>query len=298
MARTARVWLSFMVATDGTVYEPMIEQINNERFSANVIKWVKLRNYRPATVNGDPVDSVLRSRFSFNIGYGERSGRVSTKLFNKHYAAFNEELETGNPDQSKLAKLLKKMWGTKHGSELAYELLSSSRYKYARLFLNKEEQLYALHEMILSNDKGIAVIDGQPADVTLINLAIELGRYGEAINAYYSALRNHSSEIDSGLRQMFGPTIEQISEILTSDKAFARSVSIHPERTTFVDLKKNNFAFEDVSGDFTNLKLRCTRKFAKLPFAADSDYQIPEGWGDCQMQVLGTPGATAKLIQF
>ncbi len=298
MARTARVWVTYMVAKDGTVFEPMIEQINNERFAENVIKWVKLRNYEPATLNGVPVDSRWRQRFAFNIAFGERSGRVSTKLFNKHYTAFNKELEQKSPDQAKLKKLLKKMWGTRHGSELAYELLSSARYKYARLFLDRDEQINALNEMILSNDEGMAVANDQAADVELIKLTIEAGYYGEAIDAYYRATQKHSSEIRAGLRKLFEPSINQIIEIIESEKAFARPVKIHPERTTYVNLKKAGFGFDEVAGKFETVKLRCQHKYAELAFQADSEYELPESWGRCQLQLIGETGSSAQLIQF
>ena len=298
MARTARVWVSYMVGKDGNVFEPMIEQINNDRFTNQILKWMQDREYQPATLDDEPVEAWVRDRFSFNIGYGTRSPRVSTKLFNKYYKSFGIEMQNPEPDQKKVQKWLKKMAGAKHGSPLAYEFLSAARYQHAARFLDREAQILALREMILSSDKGMALANGINADQELIRLLIEAGYYGEAQAAYYLALRKHGNDVDMVLKQAFEPTIQQINDILETDKAFARLVKIGDTGYTFVPVSKRVLAFDELSGVINTLKFRCEKKFAELPLTIDSEYQIPASWGDCQMQILGEPGASAKLIQF
>lgn len=298
MARTARVMVSFIIKKDGTVAEPMIERINNDRFSKNVLKWTSLRNYKPATVDGQPVDSWQRQRFGFNIAFDYRSGRVSTELFNKHYKNFNTEISKEQPDQEKLQESLKRMAGSRHGSTLAYEMISSSRYKYAEKFLDRDAQIYALREMMLSNDRNIAVAKGTIADQELIRLLIEAGYYGEALEAYNDARYKLRSDYRAQLRELFAPTIAQITDIINSDQAFSRPVKVGESGYTFLPLAKPNFGFDDIIGKFETIKLRCERKFAELKFVADSDYQIPENWGACQLQLLGKDGASAQLVQY
>ncbi len=38
-------------------------------------------------------------------------------------------------------------------------------------------------------------------------------------------------------------------------------------------------------------------RFSELAFDPNTDYELPKSWGDCQLQVLGSPGASARLIQ-
>lgn len=298
MARTARVWVSYMVKADGSVAEPMIEQINNERFKEQILKWMKARKYEPATLDGKPTDSWLRDRFGFNIGYDERSPHVSTKLFNKYYANFGGEMQKPEPDPAKLQKWLSKMAGAKHGSPLAYEFLSNARYRYAAKFGDRTMQIKALREMILSNDRGMAMANGVNADQELIRLLIEAGYYGETVEAYYSALRKHSNDIDDALRQLFRPTIQQIEEIINSDKAFARDILIDEAEYTFLPVSKKHLAIEEVNGSISSLKFRCEKKFAELPLTIGAEYKLPESWGVCQLQVLGAPNTKATLIQY
>lgn len=298
MARTARADTSFMIGKDGSTFAPMIEQINNHRVRGAVLKRIESLKFAPATLNGKPVDSWATRRFRFNMGYDQRSAYVSTKQFSKHLTSFSEEMGKESPDPKQLQKYLKKLNGTRHGHHIAYEYVSAARYNYAARFGDRDAQIYAIREMLLSNDRGTAKIGNDVAHKELIRLLIEAGYYGEAQLAYNEALRKYRGATDENLRQVFGPTIEQIKDILESDKAFGRQVMIGEEGYAFLPLAKSGFAFEETSGAMEKLVLRCNHKFAELPFKSDTDYKIPEKWGACQLQIIGDEGASAQLIQF
>jgi len=298
MARTARVWISYIVNKDGTVSQPMIEQINNAAFSDTIIKWTTFLDFEPATLDGEPVDSLVRERRGFDIAYGQRSGRVSTTLFNKLNKQFGEELAKPQPNQKRLEKLLKKLLKIRHGGALAYEFISRRRYQLAKKFLDRDAQIYAIRERILSNDRGIMAENGTIIDQELIGLLLEAGYQGEALEAYNNARRKLNSAQRSRLWDLFGDKITQIRENIDNDQEFARLISIGDNGYMFLPMLKRNFKFADVESELNTLKLRCDRRFEEFNYTAGSEYQLPAKWGACQLQVLGTSGSNAQLIQF
>ncbi|RBP51144.1 energy transducer TonB [Arenicella xantha] len=298
MARTARVNVAFMVNKDGTVSEPLIEQINNARFRKTVLKWLTHRRYEPASINGEPIDSVIRERFRFNIGYDQRSPRVSTTLFNKLYKEFGEKIIQEEPDQKRLKTLLKKLAGVKHGSALGYEFLSAARYKYAKRFLDRDAQIYAVREVILSSDRMPVALNGRNAEEILLQLLIDAGYQGEAMEAYYIALRKLNRNPRSQFMAQFGPTIDQIRQAMVSDEPYTRPIFIGESGYTFLPVSKRKLTFDNVTGKIDSLKVRCEKKFSEFKFSVESEFEIPESWGACHVQILGKEGSSAQLIQL
>lgn len=298
MARTARVWVSYIIKKDGTVSEPMIEQINNDGFNKAIIKWTKHWRFEPATVNGEPVDSWARGRRAFNIGYDQRSGRVSTSLFNKLNKKFGDEIAKSQPNQEKLERLLKKLTKVKHGSSLAYEFIANRRHQFAKKFLDKDAQIYAIREILLSNDRGLVWGNGAIIDEELIDLLLEAGYQGEALDAYYSAQNKLKPIPRSRLWGKYRTRITKIIDNVDNDEVFARSISIGPNGYLFLPLLKKKFKLNSVQGTLNTIKLRCEKQFAEFKLTEDSEYQTHEKWGACQLQVLGSSGSTAQLIQF
>ena len=69
MARTGRVILSFMIDEQGNTFEPMVELANNSKFIDAALRGIKEAKYKPATLNGKPVESWLRMPWWFDMGY-------------------------------------------------------------------------------------------------------------------------------------------------------------------------------------------------------------------------------------
>jgi hypothetical protein len=126
---------------------------------------------------------------------------------------------------------------------------------------------------------------------------INNGYYAEALDAYTRATTELKAYQVEQIVQTFGQSIAEIQELKQSDNAYARDVKLGEEGYTFLPLLKTTFTFDKVMGRLEKLKLRCSRKFSELPFLEDSDYQIPESWGDCQLQIIGKKGSSARLIQ-
>lgn len=63
-------------------------------------------------------------------------------------------------------------------------------------------------------------------------------------------------------------------------------------------LFKKKLWFEGVNGQIDTLKFRCERNFKEMPFEAGVEYKLPESWGRCLVQVIGSPDTTFSLNQI
>ena len=142
-----------------------------------------------------------------------------------------------------------------------------------------DQQILAAREVLLSGSNESK--DGVYPNVRrkLIQLLVNSGYLGEASIAYYEAKRAMSDEDRSSLISDYGPSINEIDEIIDSDKAFERKITLNDDGYAFFMLVKPTFAANQVVGNIDAVKLRCDRKFKKLDFQASHDYQVPKGLG-------------------
>lgn len=295
MARTARVLVSMMVDTEGKVFAPMIEQANNPRFIDSALKRVNDARYEPARLNGKPIESWQRFTARFNIDEDSDPRRVSTNSFKKYYKRFNTALGEAEPDQQALQELLRKMSNTRHGNAQIHEQLSYARYLYAEQYGNRDEQILALREMILSNDQGLARVREQAADIPLIQLLLESSLLIEALEAYQYAKYKYQSDDLTSITGLFEERMKEIRQMLAVEKEYQRPVKLNAEGYGFLTLVKRSVRLSDISGSVESFKIRCTQKFHQQEFA--SQLEVPAEWGTCQLQIIGTPETTMVLSQ-
>lgn len=312
MARTGVVSIFLMVDKEGNTYEPMIERSNNHRFHKAALKAMDKAKFEPATLNGEAIDSATQFNMSFHMEFAWNSKRSSNKKFFQHQKSYFNELNKISPDKKKAAKYINKMTGTQHRFPYVQTSLSRSRYAFTKLFGNADDQIRAIREINISASgprsrnlnalQGTKIFstlyaDSKSINLELIQLLINEGYYGEALHAYNALLYRYRGASEDRVIEMFADSMAEIDGILRSDKAFARNINLNQEGYTFLPLVKNSFAIDSIDGSIDTLKLRCTKKFMKLDFVKDSDFQIPKRWGQCQLQILGSKGSSARLIQ-
>lgn len=296
MARSGRVLISMVVDAKGNVIEPMVEQANSDRFIESALKRVSDAKYQPARLNGEPVASWQRFTARFDISADSNPRRTSSKLFMKHFNRFNDEAARNQPDQETLQKLLTKMAGARHGDSEIQELLSLARYRYAEKFESEQAQIHALREMLLSNDRRLAQLDSNPADIPLIRLLLKNKLLIQALEAYESAKTKYSDQELELITGLFEGDMKSIRQMLAGNNLYQRPIDIGPTGYTFLTLVKSKFALSGHEGLVTHYKLRCMHHFQEMSFVGE--FEIPREWGVCQLQIIGDPGTKGTLSQF
>jgi hypothetical protein len=75
-------------------------------------------------------------------------------------------------------------------------------------------------------------------------------------------------------------------------------MTIEPRGHGSLTLFKQAFSISEVSGKLIALNLRCERNFSSLAFDLTSEYNVPEKWGKCYLQIIGEPETTFKVTEF
>ena len=297
MGRTGRVLMSLMIDEDGKAFSPLVLISTNPRFNKAAKKSVTKAQFTPATLNGKPIVSAINFLAVFELDIASLFYRKSNKRYHQHLEKFNTEMASQNPDEKKLRKLLKRMEGTTHGNNFIQRVISRARYDLAELYGSDQEKIDALRELLLSSTYGMSLIKGMPAYFELIKLLVNSGHYGEALRTYDEALSFFNARYQQALRDSFGDAMQEILDIRDSDQAYARNIELNKDGFTYIPLFKNRFTFTDVAGELKKLNFRCDKKYQELPYVVDSDYEVPKSWGSCLLEVRGSKGSKATLIQ-
>lgn len=296
LANSGMVELNFMVDSSGNIFEPIVERSTRVSFEAAALKAVAKYKYSPATLDGKPIESAQTIRILFQIQ--NDTDQVSIK-FARNYKKFNKLFAQEPVDKKRLSSLIKNMESAGYLTPYAYAYLNLSKYRYSTKFGDKADQIEAIRRLLLfegkAGEKGKFLDEDMRINLrrNLVKLGIESQHYGGALNAFDRLL-----EIDSEAETIFGNALDQIDEIYRSDKPVAVDIEVPDRGYNLTYLFKKNFSILDVVGQISGLKLRCRNKFAELEFNSDAEYQVPDSWGKCHVQILGTPKTAAKLVQF
>lgn len=304
--------LTFMVDEQGKPFEIMITRSSNNRFNEEAIKALEAAEYKPATVGSNAVESRLSQEVEFVFSALDRqdsrgaTSQASIKRvkglpdrYSSFYDKFNKEMQRSAPDSEKALALLDKMDAIKHQNFYSLAYLSLARFRYAEKFGSAEDRINALNDLIrfdsrvtekfqiLKDDLKQTVYSG------LLKLQIESSHFSEALNSYATF-----SAQDKGIEKLYADSIAKIESIRENKDALTqRKVTITDDGYTHLPLLKKSFLFDQLVGTIESLKLRCETRFTELNFQSDGQYDIPAAWGMCDLQVIGTPGTTAFILQ-
>jgi hypothetical protein len=97
---------------------------------------------------------------------------------------------------------------------------------------------------------------------------------------------------------LFRETYDRLRAFRTNDAAYAVEGQLDENGSWALDLFKNDFYLDRITGTVNQIKLRCQREYVFLPFDPETQYTVSESAGSCSMEVLGTPGTTFDLVQL
>ena len=302
--------IRFVVTEGGNIVSPMVVRTSMAKYVEPTLRALESTSYAPATVNGKPVASAVTQTFMFQVNAADlRNSRGASASFanirdngvpdgfQSFYDQFTKELERREPSQEKAEGLLKRMVELKHQSFYSLAYHSLARYRLAEKFQGSEEKIRALQDLIwfdpLVKEK-FQILKGDLRDAiwtSLLKEQIQAGQYAEALNTHAEF-----TNLRAGSDMPFADAIAQITELKGNEQVVQRSISISESGFTHLPLLKNSFTFIDVNGSISNLILRCEARFTELKYQADAQYELPESWGACDLQVVGSAGTTSKIL--
>ncbi len=89
----------------------------------------------------------------------------------------------------------------------------------------------------------------------------------------------------------------EITKLQSDQRKFSLSGEIGRHNALGVRLLKRHFSASVQSGELTELRLHCSRKYVFFRFEPDMEYEISNAAGVCDLELIGTAGSKFRLTQ-
>jgi TonB family protein len=285
------VRLSMMVDSHGKPFDVGIEQSSGnkslERYFVGAWQRVK---FKPATVNGEPVESVYET--TQVVGVFERGVGARPDMQQAFVSAY-EALQTaiGAKDRAAADAAMKRMKVTTLYEDAIYGL---AQFQYTTVWGGDPHQLADVLSRALIDDALLPTSERKVLLLGDIHVQLQLHDYFQVL---YLWDRLQKVGVDQATAAKITPAIEQIKQLRAGPGTYAMSDSIGKKGSWWVHLFKKTFALAVSSGDVSQLKLKCKGKYVQFPFDQKLEYKVPEEVGDCLLDIEGTPGTQFELTQ-
>jgi len=306
------VELIYMVDKSGIPSQIMIVNSSHTKFNQAANDAISEYRYNTATLNSKPVESVVSTlvRFEFSAldlrdSRGVRSQSVAEdgyrnmpNGFSTFYKRITTELKKTNPIERKVLHTISKMEAIKHQTFFSLAYLSIARLNYARKLGSEYQQINAINDLIRFDEfisEQYKILTGETKTTylaALVKLQIESGMFAEALKSY-----TDFKQRDPQIEKMFDATIVKLEDLRKSQSIVERTIKIGEQGFVHLPLLKRVFLLDQIQGNVDQLNLRCDTRFLKILYKPDSQYDIPTNWGNCNLQIIGTAGTKATLIQ-
>lgn len=290
------VVINFMVNKEGEVFEPsIVGSTGSKKFENRAMRSIEEAQYKPANIDGQPVDgsATMRFMFSFKGGWGGARNK-----FVRAHKKFIKAIKNNDKEKARAFIDKYKDEGGLNNYERAY--LNFNRANYAALYGTKIDEMRYLNSSLLF--EGTYDDDSRfLPDELLLSVRRQLfaaqaanNYFEEAMRSYYLIKNKHGAEAVSD----FKPAHDKILKIKSDDTAYAIPAKTSSNGLWSINLFKASFSIDSRGSVINELKLRCKKKYVFLAFKEGDQYAIPKSWGACSLQVLGAANSEFDLVQL
>ncbi|MFY8351530.1 energy transducer TonB [Pseudoalteromonas sp. SSM20] len=281
------VQLSFVVEPDGTTSNVIVENSSNPVFESYALKSIKKWQYSPATMDGKAIQQC-RNQVQMDFKLSD-TPKGASKWFFKQYRLANRYLEENKLEDAKeIAKKIEEKGRWNAYEDMYYAILNSLIAEQSK---DNEAELNAIKNVL--GYRELQKEEQYSAFATrAFSLAVERQLYGDA-KSIFENLQTHYSENPNVAK--LTPYYEQITAYLASDKPLVIDAKIGERDFWSYQLERSGFVIDNVSGNLTNLEVRCDNYHSQFLVESGNKWQIPESWGRCSVYVFGDANAKFRL---
>lgn len=295
---------SFIITEEGEVIEPMIEESSHPDFDAPTLRAVSEWRYKPATLDGTPVEqSMVQTILRYHIeGIANANGasrefiakyrEIASLIAAKNAAAVApllEALEQGELNFYEDAWLAWLQYGHLESmgttdSEVLMDPLrralgssgADDNYLEPDIFVTASQRLYAL-----------SVRTGDLSGAVTVFERLEASRAARRSDLYEEVM----ARLD--------PLQDAIRDLVSGPKVLQQAGRVDDSNYWVHRLLRRSFALGDVQGGELELfDVRCTRANRRFTALPDTVVKIPDSWGDCSVYIKGEPGTTFAFEEY
>ena len=281
--------VNYMVDPSGNTYDITVRSSSGERsFDRAAIKAAEKYKYKPASVDGVPVDSSAATKITFDL-MGEKEEGV-TKKFGHHLEGFLKSYS--EDDQKGSESRLKKMRTGLAVSHYQLEALAFTEAQYQNKWGSKEQALTEYKRtkwQKLLPDSWRRVID-----LNIYSLQFELRKFSDARETYRTLDEAVGEEDKVDLLRFE----QEINRLETSGKPFRVPGEINSYNEWSHSPLRPIFSFTNIEGRLGEVRLHCDAKYVGFGFIEPKKlYRIDPSHGSCSIKISGTEDTTFDLIE-
>jgi len=302
------VLVNYSVRADGSVGDAAIVDSSDRfgRFDREALEAIRQWRFEPATLNGQPVEqknTLTNLTFALRGLSEDPKERGASEWLTRRARQFDQAM-AGN-DLAKASSILAEI--EERGTVNLYELghIFARWGQYHDVTGNLPMALLSYQR---ANRIGSRYVEPGMALTLLVRqfaLELKLGHAQDALRTFkkIKELRNAPPADDPVM--LSGANLERFR-----DSGATLAVSgdvVVPCRQYFIcaegeafwwhGLLRRSVTVEKVTGDVRRLDFRCEVASASHPVETGKTFTIPESWGDCDLVVVGEPGAKIDMVE-
>lgn len=283
-------WVQFnmMIDPDGRPYEiAIVDSSGSEEYEKVALEAIERTRWEPATFDGKPIHSAYAVKFRFEVS-GQRGAR---REFSTAYRRMLKAVEAGDRQWAD-------EWLAKLEPFTLYEAAfrNFARYAYYRKWGTEEEQRDALLAAI-AHETGPTYLDRKTfidAYSAAMGYELKASRYGRALEMWEHLQKLGAEKVI----EQWQPLMDQVIALRESNQSVFQTERITKGTSWYGTLFRNRFTIQVESGRVAEIKLRCETKYLLFPFEPDIEYRVGGANESCNIEVVGDPETTFKLIHL
>lgn len=294
--REGWVQMSFVIDKDGRVVDPIVEDSSGfKEFEKQALKAVKKWRYQPAIKNGKPIEqcqNTVQMDFRLDAANDTRGVR---RRFKRLYTNASNYLDTGDLKSAQQAfdKLTSKNQANMYESAWYWMLAA----KIAKTQGYKKRELKASRRATRKDDSIEYLGAGNYLYLKqrIFALEAEMSRYKSALDTFKQI---EKADEQGKLSESLRPYALKIEALVSGDEAFSVAATLKNNSKWYYRLARNTFTFDYPAGQLSRVEVRCDNKREVYSIAHDTEWRIPQFWGQCSLYVDGKDGTDFTLIEL
>ena len=283
------VVLNLMVDPDGKPMEvTVVESTGIRAFEKEALRSVQSWTFEPAALGDQPIAAGTNVKVSFVMRQPARGARSE---FVRAYRLAVDAITQGDRAQADLQ--IEKL-KAHNLYEDAYRNLT--RYHYFHKW-GSDAQSYEALRLAIAGEEHARYLPKDTFNQTLqliFVLQLKLNDFAGALDTWDQLQATGVSKESVPKLQV---AVDQIKLLQQKSAPYSVAGTIGDGSSWFITLFKKNFQIEVVSGRVAEIKLRCDKDYVLFRYEPEMNYKVADRLDKCQMEVVGDPATTFKLIQ-
>jgi TonB family protein len=132
-----------------------------------------------------------------------------------------------------------------------------------------------------------------------VALSLVNNQTGEALQVYEMLKAAAPAAGKADVVESIAPQMKQVSDLLASEQPVGSAIKLVDGAWSFTMSPRRTFGVTALNGEVNSIDVACgDSPVRRLPFQNDSEWKIPDSWGQCDLIFRGKDGSTFNLYEY